>query len=206
DAITEVLRVRHPRPVVGHQRVLVTDLQTVRAGDVRDRAFPQVRAGIGDAEVLRPVDEPGNVPVRRAAVGALFGDANQIARRIWFALEVANAEIGAAKAGFEEQPAPQRRGPGDLRHVQGTPAHAAGLGRDTRALGQAWSRARARAAQRLRVPEGGDFVAGRHLPRHASADVLEDAIRVLPAAVIGRIQPRRRIAGVQVVVDVRARL
>ena len=56
------------------------------------------------AEVLRPVDQSGNVAVGGAAVRALFGDPNQIARRVRLALEVADAEERAAETRLEEQP------------------------------------------------------------------------------------------------------
>ena len=86
------------------KRVLIADLQAVGAGDVGQRALPQVRAGVGDAEVLRSVDQAGDVAIRRAAARALLGDADETARRIRLALEVADAEVRAAETRVEEQP------------------------------------------------------------------------------------------------------
>ena len=57
DAIRQVLVVGVPRPIVRHQRVLVADLHAVCAGYVRQRAFPQIRAGMRDAEVLRAIHQ-----------------------------------------------------------------------------------------------------------------------------------------------------
>ena len=62
--------------------------------------------------------------------------------------------------------------------------------------------ARARAAQRLSVPDPADLVSRRHLPRHPAARVLERAIGVLAPAGIRRVEPLRGLTCVPVVIHV----
>ena len=86
-----------------------------------------------DAPVLRAVDQARDVAVGGAAAGALFGDANEIARGIRLAFEVAPPVVGAAEAGVEQQPARRGRRPCHLRHAQRLRrADADRLGRDPR--------------------------------------------------------------------------
>src|SRR4029078_3600976 len=86
EAIPEILRVRRPRAIVGHQGPLIADLETVRAGDVRDVASPRVRSRAVVAKVLRAIDDARTIAILGAArrVGrgdrgrALFADLDQI--------------------------------------------------------------------------------------------------------------------------------
>ena len=105
-----------------------------------------------------------------------------------------------------EQPVGERRRPGRLRHVQRAAEDADRLGRHARGSESAGRGARARPAERLRVPEAADLVARRHLPRDPAARVLEGPVGILARRLIRRVQPLRGVAGVQVVVDVRALL
>ena len=183
EPVRQVLVVRHPRAVVGHQRVLIADLQAVRAGDVRDRPLPQVGAGVGGAEILRAIDQSRNVAVGRAAVRTLFDDANQIARRI-------GRRARSCRRRNTCRRNPRRRAVGSTRATTTSPAsHGAGGPRTPTASGdrrvrlrQPGRRARAGSAERLRIPEDADLVARGHLPRDAPAGVLEGPVRVLSPA------------------------
>ncbi len=201
DAVADVLIVGHPRAIVGHQRVLKPDSQAVRGGDARKRGPPEVRAGICHAEVLRSVDQSRNVAVRGAAVGALLGDADEIARGIRLAFEISDAEERAAEARLEPQVARQGRGIRRLGHVERPAEHAHGFRRNPLRLRQTRRRAGARAAQRLGVPEHRQLVSRRHLPGDAAARVLERPVRILGTTIIGLVQPLRGIAGIQVEVN-----
>ena len=70
------------------------------------------------APVLRSVDQARDIPVGGAAVRALFGDANEIPRRVRVSFEVAPAVVGPAVSGVEHQPVREGRRPGDLCHAQ----------------------------------------------------------------------------------------
>ena len=61
---------------------------------------------------------PGMPPLAAQPARALLLHANQIARRIRIALEVAPAVIGRADAGLEQQTVRVRRGLGQLRDAQ----------------------------------------------------------------------------------------
>src|SRR6185436_14343499 len=126
-----------------------------------------------------PVHETRDAAVAGAAAGALLFDANQTARRIRLAFEVADAELRAAEARFEQDAIGQRRRPRRLRDVQRAAEHADRFRRNASRLGQPWRRTRARAAERLLVPEHADLVARRGLPGQPQAGVLEGAIGVL---------------------------
>ncbi len=82
---------------------------------------------MGDAEVLGPVDQPGNIAIGRATARALLGDSNQAARRIRVAFEIADAEERRAEAGVDEETAGQRRRPRRLSDGQRPSEHANGL-------------------------------------------------------------------------------
>ena len=161
---------------------------------------------MGDAEVLRSVHQPGNAAVCRAAARALLGHANQIARGVRRALEVAHAEEGAAESRLEQQPVRHRRRPRRLSDVQRPSEDADGFRRHRCGLGVAGSGAGTLPAQGLRVPEDADLVARRQLPGDPGADVLERPVRVLRPVAVGRVEPLGRPAGVQVVVHVAAHL
>ena len=75
---------------------------------------------------------------------------------------------------------------------------------DTRAgFREAGRGARTRSAQGLRIPEAADPVARCHLPRDTAAGILEGPVGVRQPIQIRGIQPAVRIAGIQVVIDVR---
>ena len=103
ESVREVLIVREPGPIVGHKRVLIADLEAVRTRDVGGGPLPQVGTRMRDAEILRPVHQARNVPVRRTAARALLGHTNEIARGIRLTFEIAHAEEGSAITCFEKQ-------------------------------------------------------------------------------------------------------
>ena len=165
--------------------------------------MPVVGAGEVGPEVLRAVEQTRNAAVGGAAVLALFDDADQVPGRVRIALHVAPPVIGAAEAGVQQQPVGHRRRPAGLRHAQRLGrADAARFRRDARGIGDAGRQPAAFPAVRLLVPEAADLVAGGRLPRHAAADVLVGPVGERRPARVRRVQPFRRIAGVQVVVDV----
>src|SRR5918993_5427579 len=106
-------------------------------GDVGHGSLPEVRAGMGHAEVLRSIRQSGNIAVRRTAARALLDHPNQIACRIRFALKVADAERGAAIPCLEKQTIRQRRGPRNLGDIQAAPEDTDSLGGYLLRLGQA---------------------------------------------------------------------
>ena len=115
EAVGQVLVVRHPRAVVGHERVLIADLQAVRARDVRRPTLPQIRPGVRDAEILRSIDQAGDVAVRGAAARALFGDADQAARRDSARARSCRRRRRCRRSLLDEQAVRERRGPRRLR-------------------------------------------------------------------------------------------
>src|SRR5262249_55230279 len=135
----------------------------------------------------------------RTACCALLDDAREVEGRVGVALEVAPAIVRAAEACFEQQPVRDRGGPGSLWYAQRLGlADANGFRRNTRRIGDARGRTRAGAADNLLVPETAQFVARRDLPGHAAVDVFPRAVRVLGLRRVRRIQPRVRVARVQV--------
>ena len=177
EAVAQVLIVREPLPIVGHQRPLITNLQTMRAGDVGDRALPQIGAGVRHAEVLRSIDQPGNIAVRGASARALLRHANEIPCRIGVALEVADAEEDAAVARLGNQPI--RDGEDHVAWVTSSrrPRTLTASG-DTRA-GSGWPAvAPVGSTQGLRVPEATHLVARRRLPWRRTLAFLERSVGV----------------------------
>src|SRR5690349_636526 len=125
------------------------------------------------AEILRTIREPGNVPVRGAAAGALLDNTDEIERRIRLPLEIADAKRRPAEGGIEEQAVADGREPARLGQDERAAEDPDGLGRDERRVGTARRRTGALAAQRLIVDVQPDLVARRHLPGDARAGILE---------------------------------
>ena len=93
QSVGEVLVVGVPVPVARQVGALVADLHAVRAGDIGGRGAPVVRAAEVVAPVLRAVVHAWNIAVRGAAAGALFDDANEIARHVPGPFRVARSVV-----------------------------------------------------------------------------------------------------------------